>query len=104
VFGSHAWAHIPLEKRRALEFQSQEFIFVGNLDSVKGYRLLNLFIEKKFIKGSVKFEEDPFYAIDEEPTVYPPFLVDVDLTYASFISSYEILDSDEEEDTNDIDE
>ena len=29
IFGSKAWARIPPEKRKALEPQSQEFLFVG---------------------------------------------------------------------------
>jgi hypothetical protein len=104
VFGSHAWAHIPLEKRRDLEPQSQECIFVGYLDSVKGYKLLNPFTEFFFIEISVKFEEGPLHATKEEPTTDPLVLVDVDLTDASLISLDEILDLDEEEEVDDIDE
>jgi hypothetical protein len=102
VFGSHAWAHIPLEKRRDLEPQSQECIFVGYPDSVKGYMLLNPFTEKK--ERSVKFEEGPLHATKEEPTTDPPVLVDANLIDASLIASDEILDSDEEEEVDDIDE
>ena len=29
IFGSKAWARIPTEKRKALQPQSQEFLFVG---------------------------------------------------------------------------
>jgi hypothetical protein len=104
VFGSRAWAHIPLEKKRALEPQSQECIFVGYPDSVKGYMLLNPFTEKLFIEVSVKFEDGPLHAIEEELSIDPLVLVDADLTDASSIALDEILDSDEEQEANDIDE
>jgi hypothetical protein len=60
VFGSHAWAHIPSEKRKDLEPKIQECIFVGYPDGVKGYRLLNPFTKNIFIERSVKFEEGPY--------------------------------------------
>ena len=37
IFGSHVWARIPSEKRKALDPQSTECIFVGYPDGVKGY-------------------------------------------------------------------
>jgi hypothetical protein len=40
IFGSRAWAHIPFEKRKALDPQSTPFIFMGYPDDVKGYRLI----------------------------------------------------------------
>jgi hypothetical protein len=42
IFGSRAWAQIPSEKRKALDPQSTECIFVGYPDSVKRYRLIDL--------------------------------------------------------------
>jgi hypothetical protein len=42
IFGSRAWAQIPSEKRKALDPQSTECIFVGYPDGVKGYRLIDL--------------------------------------------------------------
>jgi hypothetical protein len=39
IFGSRAWAHIPSEKRKALDPQSTECIFFVYPDGVKGYRL-----------------------------------------------------------------
>jgi hypothetical protein len=35
IFGSHAWAWIPFEKRKALDPHSTECIFVGYPDGVK---------------------------------------------------------------------
>jgi hypothetical protein len=40
IFGSRAWARIPSEKRKALDPQSTECIFVGYSDGVKGYILI----------------------------------------------------------------
>jgi hypothetical protein len=43
IFGSCAWApQIPSKKRKALDPQSIECIFVGYPDDVKGYRLTDL--------------------------------------------------------------
>ena len=42
IFGSRTWACIPFEKRKALDPQSTDFIFVGYLDGVKGYRLIDI--------------------------------------------------------------
>jgi len=38
---SRAWARIPSERRKAMEPQCRECIFVGYPDGVKGYRLLD---------------------------------------------------------------
>ena len=37
IFGSKAWARIPTKKRKALQTQSQEFLFVGYFEYSKGY-------------------------------------------------------------------
>jgi hypothetical protein len=42
IFGSRAWAKIPSEKRKALDPQRTECIFVGYPDGVKGYRLIDI--------------------------------------------------------------
>jgi hypothetical protein len=42
IFDSHPWAWIPSEKRKALDPQSTECIFVGYHDGVKGYKLIDL--------------------------------------------------------------
>lgn len=57
VFGSWAWARIPSQKRKALDPQSIECIFIGYPDGVKGYRLLISSTDKLIIEQSVKFEE-----------------------------------------------
>ena len=40
VFGSIAWAQIPLDKRKALQPQSIEYIFIGYPNESKGFKLL----------------------------------------------------------------
>jgi hypothetical protein len=57
IFGSRAWARIPSEKRKALDPQSTECIFVGYPDGVKGYRLIDLSSDRLIIEHSVQFEE-----------------------------------------------
>ena len=39
IFGSKAWARIPTEKRKALQPQIQECLFVGIMKIQKGKRL-----------------------------------------------------------------
>ena len=57
VFGSRALARIPSKKRRALEDQSDECLFVGYPESIKGYRILNIHTEICFVEISLKFDE-----------------------------------------------
>jgi hypothetical protein len=57
IFGSRAWAQIPYEKRKELDPQSTECIFVGYPDGVKGYRLIVLSSDQFIIEQSVQFEE-----------------------------------------------
>jgi hypothetical protein len=57
IFGSRAWARIPSEKRKALDPQSTECIFVGYLDGVKGYVLIDLSSDWLIFEHSVQFEE-----------------------------------------------
>ena len=42
VFGSTAWAQIPLDKRRALKPQSIDCIFIGYPNESKGFKLLDI--------------------------------------------------------------
>jgi hypothetical protein len=57
IFGSRAWAQITYEKRKELDPQSTECIFVGYPDDVKGYRLIDLSSDQLIIERSVQFEE-----------------------------------------------
>ena len=57
MFGSTAWARIPLDKRRALQPQSIECIFIGYPDESKGFKLVDIKTKQIIIERSVKFEE-----------------------------------------------
>ena len=57
VFGSTAWARIPLDKRRALQPQSIECLFIGYLDESKGFKILDINTKHIIIERSVKFDE-----------------------------------------------
>jgi hypothetical protein len=50
IFGSHAWAQIPSEKRKVLDPQRTECIFVRYPDGVKGYRLIDLSSDRAIIE------------------------------------------------------
>ena len=58
IFGSRAWDRIPLDKRRDLEPQFKECLFVGYSEDSKGYKLINMITQKYFIERSVQFEEE----------------------------------------------
>jgi hypothetical protein len=58
VFGSIAWAHIPDEKRKALQPKSEKCIFVGYSEDVKGYRLLQPHCNEIILRRDVKFDEN----------------------------------------------
>jgi hypothetical protein len=68
IFGSRAWARIPSEKRKALDPHSREYIFVGYLDDVKGYKLIDPSMDWLIIERSVQFEESILHA-PQEPHV-----------------------------------
>ena len=64
IFGSRAWARIPTEKRKALQPQSQECLFVGYSKDSKGYKLINLSMNKSFIERCVQFQEEPLAVVE----------------------------------------
>ena len=51
IFGSRAWDRIPIEKKKALQPQSQECLFVGYSEDSKGYKLINLITKNPSLKG-----------------------------------------------------
>ena len=57
VFGSIAWARIPLDKRRDLQLQSIECLFIGYPNESKGFKLLDIYTKQIIIEISVKFDE-----------------------------------------------
>ena len=98
VFGSPAWAHIPAEKRKALDPQSRPCIFVGYPDGVKGYRLLHPTTHELFIERSVQFEEGSLSSLSI--TSPPPSTLTLESLGVHDISSDE-LDSPEKSSSND---
>jgi hypothetical protein len=76
IFGSRAWAHIPTNKRKALEPQSVECIFVGYPKGVKGYIFLDSYSEKFTLARSVKFEEESLHDFSEHPAEEPLVVID----------------------------
>jgi hypothetical protein len=101
IFGSRAWARIPFEKRKALDLQSTECIFVGYLDGVKGYQLIDLSSNRLIIEHSVQFEKSVSHVPQQshaDTFTLPPVRDDEDANVNP--SSYESYDS---EDSNDSD-
>ena len=72
IFGSKAWARIPTEKRKDLQPQSQEYLFVGYYKDSKGYKLINLSTNKYFIERSVQFQEEPLAIVQVGESSSPP--------------------------------
>ena len=75
VFGSTAWAQIPLDKRRALQPQSIECFFIGYIDESKVFKLLDIKIKYIIIERSVKFDE-PLQEVElvkEKTTDFPSY-------------------------------
>ena len=57
MFGSTAWARIPLDKRRDLQPQSIEYLFIGYPNEYKGFKLLYINTKHIIIERSVNFDE-----------------------------------------------
>ena len=55
---------IPTEKRKGLQSQIQECLFVGYSEDSKGYNLIIMSTQKTFIERSVQFEEEPMVAAE----------------------------------------
>ena len=82
VFGSTTWAHIPLDKRRDLQLQITECLFIGYLDEYKGFKLLDINTKHIIIERSVKSDE-PLQEMElvkektvEFPSYYTEYLDD----------------------------
>ena len=72
IFGSKAWARILTEKRKALQPQSQECLFVGYSEDSTGYNLIKLSTNKSFIERCVQFEEEPLAEVEIGEASSPP--------------------------------
>jgi hypothetical protein len=98
VFGSMAWAHIPYEKRKALQPKSEKCIFVGYSKDVKGYRLLQSHCNEIISRRDVKFNEN-LLACEPNSTIVPSLAYDPS---SVFVPSYDMVSSskDDSEDEN----
>ena len=95
VFGSIAWAHIPDEKRKALQPKSEKCIFVGYSEDVKGYRLLQPHCNEIILRRDVKFDEN-LLACEPNSAGVPSSACEPSLAVVpSFVSSS--LDDDSED-------
>ena len=72
TFGSKAWDRIPIEKRKDLEPQSQEFLFVGYYKYSKWYNMINFVTNNAFTERSVQFEEEPLAVVEVGESSSPP--------------------------------
>ena len=63
VFGSTAWAQIPLDKRRDLQLQRIEFLFIGYTNESKVLNIIYIKTKYIIIERSVKFNE-PLQEVD----------------------------------------
>ena len=96
IFGSKAWARIPTEKRKSLQPQGQEFLFVGYYKDSKEYKLINLRTYKYFIEISVQFEEEPLAAVEfgESSSPPQPFIVSEETNefyYSDMFDNHELI-------------
>ena len=57
IFGCIAYAHIPDEKRRKLDFKGEKCIFLGVSDQSKAYKLYNPITKRIVISRDVVFDE-----------------------------------------------
>jgi hypothetical protein len=73
VFGSIAWAHIPDEKRKALQPKSEKCIFFGYSEDVKVIYFFNHIVMKFIIRRDVKFDEN-ILAFEPNSTFVPSFV------------------------------
>ena len=91
-FGCEAWAHIPDEKRKALQPKSEKCIFVGYSEDIKGYRLLQPHSHGIIIRRDVKFDEN-ILAYEPNLAGVPSLACEPDLMIVpSFSSSSSFLD------------
>jgi hypothetical protein len=100
VFGSIAWAHIPDEKRKALQPKTEKCIFVGYYEDVKGYRIFQPHCNEIIIRRDVKFDEN-FLACEPNSAIVPSSACDPSIFCAFVPSSIPIMVSSSDDDSED---
>ena len=86
VFGSKAYVHVPKENRKKWDSKTKKCIFVGYSITSKGYRLYDPVSRKICVSRDVFFDEDEFIQQKKE------------------IQVFDISDSENEEEIQDINE
>ena len=92
VFGSDAWAHILDAKHKALEPKSENCIFVGYFENVKGCRLLKTKSKNIIIRRDVKFDEN-ISACEPSSAGVLPLACELDSAYVPPLSLSSIFNS-----------
>lgn len=67
IFGEECYAHIPQQKRRKWDAKSQQGIFVGLAENVKGYRIYIPATQKVEVKHDVIFK--PFLSSSQDASL-----------------------------------
>ena len=94
IFGSKAWARIPTQKRKDLQPQNQECVFVGYYKDSKGYNMIKLSTKKSFIERSVQFQEESLVTVEVGESSSPPYPLIVSGETNEFSDS-DMFDNDE---------
>ena len=53
IFGSKAWARIPIDKRKSFQAESSKCILLGYVEDEKSYNLMEIATRKCFIEHGV---------------------------------------------------
>jgi hypothetical protein len=100
VFSSITWAHIPDEKRKALQPKSEKCIFVGYSEDFKGYKILQPHCNEIIIRRDVKFDEN-LLVYKPNSTIVPSSTYDPSLVFVpSFVPILVSSSYDDSEDEN----
>jgi hypothetical protein len=97
LFGSEAWAHIPDEKMKLVWPKSEECIFVWNSKDVKGYIILQPYLNEINIIPSFK----PNLMFMSSST-YEPYPILMPYSIPNFSSSAPILVSSSDDENEDL--
>jgi hypothetical protein len=93
-------AHIPNEKRKALQPKSEKCIFVGYSKDVKGYRLIQPHCNEIIIRRDVKFDEN-ILSCEPNSTIVPSSACEPSLAFVpSFVPLLVSSLDDDSEDEN----